>query len=524
MDAQNGSGSSFGTKGVAPVPDHGDGNLLQNHDLNNNCAANLNVNDGEQINVEINVANPAAIIDNHLNQQLPDNNVVVQHVDVGQGPDINNVGANVELLAGNVINDGQNDAENVHEEIQADNVDGLHGEAPFLFPDNIRISRLTNGQRITLAYQYDNIPPKVVQEGAVDPDEVVEEDQTTVHTSFPVAHIVRDAFNNYVSYFEKKSSRELAESAQGESSNVTPTGSVPASNKFQIKPGFSVAPIMDQWAFKSHYRDIPQAVEFDGDIASVKNKSDGPLPKSITLKDHEWGNLQKSASYTLRAVSHIDWFRSGAKNAIDIVLQSLNPDLHGDQIKALRDAKQFLRGISYGSTQIAKMGVYQHGGVTSHLRSEFLNQEGNNILLEEKSQMFSFPFGTSLVFNGLLARVAPSVKVRHDELHSNRQLATSIKLVEQMSKGGDKSFSNAKSGFQPKTGNQTHRGGGQGGRGRSIKAPYYGPQKFHNNNRGNYRHPFPGKRGPKSGDSSNNQNSGQQFKGPQAPAKSGQSN
>ena len=151
MDAQNGSGSSSDAKRVALVPDHGDGNLLQNHDLNNNCAENLNVNAGDQNNVEINVENPAAIIDNHLNQQLPGNNVVVHHVDLGQGPDINRVGANVELLADNVINDGQNDAENVHDEIQADNVDDLHGEAPILFPDNVLISRLTNGQRITLA-------------------------------------------------------------------------------------------------------------------------------------------------------------------------------------------------------------------------------------------------------------------------------------------------------------------------------------------------------------------------------------
>ena len=117
---------------------------------------------------------------------------------------LENVGANVVV--------GQEDGENAgvlvenHDDVvHVDaNVGGMQVDPPQLFPNNVLIPRLTNGQRITLAYQYGTIPHRVVPEGAAEPDEVIEDEQSTVHTSFPVAHIVRDAFNGYVGYFERE--------------------------------------------------------------------------------------------------------------------------------------------------------------------------------------------------------------------------------------------------------------------------------------------------------------------------------
>ena len=509
-----------------PVKDHAVGNDAHNHDLNNNNVVDQVDQDIVQEQVD-NIDHEHILHQEHNAHQINQDNAIVQ-VDDNNHVIVDHIAANVEVVADDVVQI-QNEVE-LAPDFQGDNVAEVQADPPLLFPGNILIPRLTNGQRITLAYNYSTIPARVVPEGGgVDPDEVVEDDQHTVHTSFPVAPVIRDAFSGFVNYFEKKSGRELSDGSGQSAAAVGGQGtSVPASNKFVIKSGFAMAPIMDQWAFKSHYRDIPQSVEFDGDITSVKNKADSPLPKSITLKENEWGNLQKSASYVLRATSHIEWFRGSAKNALDSVLQTLDPNTHGDQIKALKDAKQFLRGISYGSAQIAKMGVYQHGGVTSHLRSEFLTQEGNNILLEEKSQMFSFPYGTSLVFNGLLNRVAPSIKIRRDELTSNRLLGTSIRIADNMSKGNDRGFRDSQQYYPPKpyTPKQGRGGGQQGNRNRTSNSPYYKYNTRSNNNNTNKGKPFPGKRGQGSGDPNATQHPGsqykQQYKGFQGAANSGQ--
>ena len=470
---------------------------VDNNDLNN--PNNVQLHGEGDLNAAFAMHNDAnnVIVDN----VVIDNNVVVDDpVIVENAPNVNNDNVDppvVDEVAANV--------EIVNDQVEQVGDVVVNGDLPPLFPNNVLIPRLSNGQRITLAYQYATIPARVVPEGAVaDPDEVADDNQSALHTSFPVAHLVRDAFSGYVNHFERKSGKDLSESSAS-------SDAIPASNKFQIKSGFQLAPAMDQWAFKSHYRDVPQQTEFDGDISSVRKNPDGSLPKSVNLKENEWGNLQKSASYSLRAVSHIDWYRECTKNAIDVVLQSFNPDNPADasRITALKNAKQFLRGIAYGSAQVAKMGVYQHGGVTSHLRAEFLTQEGNNILLEDKSKMFAFPYGNSLVFNGLLARVAPAVKVRHDEITSNRHLATSIKVVETMAKITDKPYA------QPQSGNKNayynlrdNRGGRSGNRGRSSQ-PHYQRNSF---NKQSHKQSFPGKRGRGSGDPQQSNYSGQGYK------------
>ena len=140
------------------------------------------------------------------------------------------------------------------------------------------------------------------------------------------------------------------------------------------------------------------------------------------------------------------------------------------------------------------MGVYQHGGVTSHLRAEFLNQEGNNILLEDKSKMFAFPYGTSLAFNGMLVKVAPAVKVRHDEITANRQLATTIRVADSLSKQDrpQQSYNKGHYNLRDSKGPGSNRG-----KWFSSNFSYKPYNKSHKKS-------FPGKRGQGSGDPQSN--------------------
>ena len=358
--------------------------------------------------------------------------------------------------------------------------DTYQGSDIFLYPENIMVPKLSNGQRITLAYNYDHIEQRAPS-GEFEADELIEEEGERLQTSFPKHDLISKTFENYVKIFEKPSSRTLA--------TEEPQAAIPASNLYNFRPGFQFAPTMEQWQFKSHLQDIPQIVEYDGDIAGIKFKPNSPLPKTLVLREAEWGNLQKSASHSLRAISHLAWYKSCTKNAIDMALQNMDPNVCENAVQMLKDAKQFIKGLTFATDLIAKMSVYQHAGVTSSLRHSFLMNEGNNIPTEEKMQLYASPYGSSLVFQGRVASIMPRVKQHRNEVTADRHLAAALRIGDAASKSGGRGGQSTRGkqstggqskpmGFQatsvlsasrgqpqPMNFNQSFRGGGRGGRG-----------------------------------------------------------
>ena len=359
------------------------------------------------------------------------------------------------------------------------------------FPDNAFYHKLSPGERITLASKYMDIPELVENENTKrkkDKHEIVMEEKDKLNQSFPVHANVSNAFNDYVHVFEKPAfkalsaeSKSAAAGAPSSSSESTPSAfkGTPASNKYDIKSGFQVAPTIEKYEFKTHNRAIPQNVAFDGDLAHIKSDSKTPPPSNVKLTDGEWGNLQKSASYALRAISHGSWFRDAAFNALDEALPLLDPDVPGNEqcISTLIDVKQFLIGLEYTFEKLAKYAVYPHAGVTSVLRKEFLNNESKSMLLEEQCKLFSLPYGDSLVFQGLVHTVAPQVQRYREETRASMHLENTTKMVDTLAKtktaaggggggGGSRdSRSSSRSNYQDNKGSnssfyQTRRSGG----------------------------------------------------------------
>ena len=327
----------------------------------------------------------------------------------------------------------------------------IDSETFTVFPENSLYHKLSPGERITLVNKYILVPPLVEVESKKkkDKNEIVTDEKDKLIQSFPVHSVVENAFSMYVENFEKASFKTLSAEPTGKASENAPadppfqfkaTKSTPASNQYDIKSGFQVAPSIEKWDFKTHNRAIPQVVSFDGDISHIKEDSKTSNPSSIKLTDGEWGNLQKSASYALRAVSHASWFRDSAFSALDRALPLLDPSLpqNAHCIETLTDVKQFLIGMEYALDKLARYCVYPHAGVTSVLRKEFLYTENKSMLLEEQSKLFSLPYGKSLVFQGMIHSVAPQVKQYRDESRANQLLESNTKLADAVakSKGG----------------------------------------------------------------------------------------
>ena len=122
-------------------------------------------------------------------------------------------------------------------------------------------------------------------------------------------------------------------------------------------------------------------VTFDGNIADIKVNSADPLPTSLKLSYQEWQNLQKCASFSLRAISHADWFQKSSVQALDDALSILNPSIENENrcIEILQDVKQMQLGLGFAFEKLAKLSVYAQSGVTSILRKEFLQSVGTSI-------------------------------------------------------------------------------------------------------------------------------------------------
>ena len=400
--------------------------------------------------------NDSKNIVNDMNKVLDKNLAADLNNNANNNVDVVDVHANIDV------------GHNVVDDVVEVNEDGSVKSVPvILYTENVKIPKLTNGQRITLAYDYCDIPERVMANER-DEDEVVNDEGERLHTSFPKSELVDKMFDQYVQQFEKSAAKNLS------------GGAVPASNMYNLKPGFQISPTMENWAFKSHLQDFPQGVEFDGDVSEIKARVNDPLPKTILLKQEEFANLQKAASFQLRAASHMDWYRKSAKNGLDMALQNLDPESQQPLVKILQDCKQFLKGISYSTNLITRMGVYVHGGVTSTLRHDFLQKEGVNIPLEQKACLFSLPYGKALVFQGDISKIAQKVKEHRQEQSANRQLGATLKLADSVSKSGPKA-----QGFG--------RGQGQGqgqGRGRNMspgvttRAQFSGQQQNSNRGRG----------------------------------------
>ena len=324
-------------------------------------------------------------------------------------------------------------------------VDSDHEPVSFpMFADNVCYHKLSSSERITLATKYLDVPEKVENRKKKDEHEIIVDEKDKLVQSFPIHDTVSSAFSSYVQGFEKAAFKTLAagEGASGESVQKDSAGpgtrSTPASNRYDIKSGFMVPPTIEKWEFKTHYRDIPQVVTFDGNIDQIKSDTNVSNPSNIKLTDGEWGNLQKASSYSLRAISHASWFRDAAFGALNEALPLLDPSVPANAkcIETLIDAKQFLIGLEYAFEKIAKYSVYPHAGVTSVLRRDFLQNESKQMLLEERSKLFSLPYGKSFVFQGMVDTVAEEVKKQRETTLANKQLDATIKLGDSLAHQG----------------------------------------------------------------------------------------
>ena len=450
----------------------------------------------------------------HPDSRELNNNV---KINVGQSGVVNCVDDNVSIVNADVIDTVvQNiklEGEGVNEagEGDLDMDDGV----VILHTDNVKIPKLTNGQRITLAYDYVEIPVRETQNDR-DEDELCDGDADRLHVSFPKCDLVDKMFDNYVALFEKPSAKNLT----GEQ--------LPASNLYSIKPGFQISPHMESWAFKSHGQDFPQGVDFDGNIGDIKGRINDPLPSSIFLKKEEYSNLQKAASYQLRAISHAEWYRKSTKNALDMALQNLDPETSAPIVKILQDCKQFIKGISYSNNLLTRMGVYVHGGVTSTLRHDFLQKQGMNIPSEEKACLFSMPYGKSLVFQGLVSDVSQKVKEHKSQQMANRHLQTTIRLADSISHthpaggaaGGLGRGAGKGRNFTPGGGAGRPNNGLNGTSNKSAPGPF---KKHANTANPQHQPPIRGPQQPQSGSGGprNNQGGGSFQKGPNGGKKKG---
>lgn len=333
-------------------------------------------------------------------------------------------------------------------------MDSNKSEGRFL--ENQKYHALTASQRITLTHKYCDIPKKVeLNTKEKDKNIIVDEEKEVLISSFPVSPLITSAFDNYVNNFEKASFKTLTANQNSEENK----SKVPASNKFDVKSGFLVSPHIEAWEFRTHNKGIPQNVTFDGNITEIKVNSSDPLPSNIKLSEAEWSNIQKSASYSLRAISHCDWFQTSSTNALDEALSLLNPEIEQELkcIDILKDVKQMQIGLNYAFEKLAKLNVYTHSGVTSILRKDFLTSVGNTIPQEQKCQLFSAPFGTSFVFQNAVDGVSSKVKEFRNESVINKQLDTANKLLDQASKSGSGNPRNNYSHSPPRK-----QGGGKG--------------------------------------------------------------
>ena len=340
-----------------------------------------------------------------------------------------------------------------------------------LFLENQKYHTLTASQRITLAHKYIDIPEKIeTNSREKDKNIIVDEDKERLISSFPVSPLINEAYGKYVSTFEKDSFKNLT----GSNPASTDQAQIPASNRFDIKSGFQVSPHIEKWEFKTHYRDIPQSVTFDGNIADIKVNSADPLPNSLKLSDQEWQNLQKCASFSLRAISHADWFQKSSVQALDDALSILNPNIENENrcIEILQNVKQMQLGLGFAFEKLAKLSVYAQSGVTSILRKEFLQSVGTSIPNEEKCQLFGFPYGNSFVFQGLVHRVTPKVREFRAGNVVNKSLDTAIQLANSVANG---SSASGNRGPPPKFSPRKNKGGSRSNKNKTQ----YPNQNFH---------------------------------------------
>ena len=360
--------------------------------------------------------------------------------------------------------------DSVNQEAQAKTTEGL-------FLENQKYHALTVNQRITLTHKYYDIPEfSEPAKKEKDKNIIVDEEKEKVIQAFPISPVIDSAFSNYVANFEKASFKTLTASKQSEQANI------PASNKYEIKSGFLVAPHIEPWEFKTHNRAIPQVVQFDGNIAEIKGNSSDPLPSNLKLTEAEWSNIQKCASYSLRATSHCDWFQKASTQALDEALSLLNPEIEQEQkcLDILKDVKQMQIGLEYAIEKLAKMSVYQHAGITSVLRKDFLTNSGQAIPQEQKCQLFSAQYGTSFVFQNSVHLVSPKIREFKSETAVTKSLDTALKLVDSVTKSGG---GNPRHQSQPSYSPKKSRGGGNKSQSKTKYSNQYYPH--HHNTRHN---------------------------------------
>ena len=394
-----------------------------------------------------------------------------------------------------------------------------------LFVENRSVQKLTASERIALAYKYDESiqPPVVVHKErnsgfrGSDEDEKNKEKEVKIKnpTTFPPSPDVTDSWFEYSKKHHKNTKPvvfyEFAQTTGEENQPVETTpaaagAAAAAEVKGVVKKGTGVykkvvknnalkdPPEKLKWTFDHHDPGWADMVEKDQDIALIVLDPKKDHQMELRLCKKEWQNLQLAQNFILNAASHIQYYLHSSREAINQVLDTLDPAIESSNLEKLQDTKAMLKGVGYGMETLTSMAVYSHAGITALQREQFLTQECGFIPEEVKGVLIGQPFGSHWLYNGKLAAVHPQIvqaRKEHQEKLMQQALLNQLNKdgKDQQRGGGSRddnrsSFDHSQDGFVFDSAGRGGRGGARGGRGGRGRGRGRPPKRQNNNNKG----------------------------------------
>ena len=319
-----------------------------------------------------------------------------------------------------------------------------------LFVENRKVIKHTAAERIALAYKYDpSIIPKPKQKKekntafrGSDEEDKEKEVKISNPTSFPPSQAVQDEWFAYSKRHHKNTKPTVVydiekQEKPSESGETQPGGSTESEEKGVVKPAAGLyrkvvknealknPPEKLAWTFDHHVAGWADMVVKDKDIDLILKDKDKDPQMELRLCKKEWQHLQLAQNYILNAASHIQYYLSSSREAINQVLDTLDPAIESANLEKLQDTKAMLKGVGYGVETITSMGVYSHSGITALQREQFLMVEADYIPPEVKSTLIGQPFGSHYLYNDKLSKVMPLIEKARKE-HKERLLQQAL--------------------------------------------------------------------------------------------------
>lgn len=326
-----------------------------------------------------------------------------------------------------------------------------------LFVENRSVTKLTAAERIALAYKYDPsiTPPPVVEKekntafrGSDEDEKKDKEVKIKNPSTFPPSPAVTDAWFSYSKKHHKNTKPKVVyELTQQETTASAAAGTPPpeggeaeqstSQGKGVVKVDKGVTkkvvkndalkepPEKLKWTFDHHNPGWADVVIKDKDMGLIVLDDTKEHQMELRLCKKEWQNLQLAQNYILNAASHIQYYLTSSREAINQVLDTLDPAMEAPNIEKLQDTKAMLKGVGFGLETITGMAVYSHGGLTALQREQFLRQECGYIPEDAKGILIGQPFGSHYLYNGKISTVMPQIEQARKE-HSERLMQKAL--------------------------------------------------------------------------------------------------